>query len=178
MNVGDLQDVIERMRQLEKEGYTVVTWNGMGFDFPVLAQESGLQEVVEAMALRHVDMMFHLYCVKGYPLSLKAASTGTGFAQKTADVNGKMAVEMWANGQRDAVLSYCGQDAFATLDLARIADERGRLDWVSRSGRNNRLELPKGWLSARDAMALPLPDTSWMTDPIPREHFTDWLKIQ
>ena len=176
MTVGDIQDAIERIRELEKEGHTVVTWNGIGFDFPVLAEESDLPEVVEAMALRSVDMMFYLHCVKGHPLSLKAAAEGMGTSPKMDGMDGRKALEYWGDGLRDVVLSYCGMDALATWDLARQTDSMGRLDWVSRSGRNQRLEIPGGWLSVRDAMALDLPDTSWMANPIPREHYTGWLK--
>lgn len=177
MTVSELQDAVERIRDLEREGHRVVTWNGLGFDFPVLAEESDLHEVVKAMALRSVDMMFHLHCVKGYPLALKTAAEGNGTVQKMDGMDGKKALEMWADpGLREAVLSYCGQDAFSTWDLARHTAQQGFLRWISRSGRPQILDLPDGWLPARDAMALPLPDTSWMSSPIPREQFTEWLE--
>ena len=177
MSVGEVQDAIARLRELEAEGYRVATWNGLGFDFPVLAEESGLDEVVKAMALRSLDMMFQLFCGKGYPLSLKAATAGNGTVEKMADIDGKKAVEMWADpALREAVVSYCGQDAFSTWDLARFTEEQGFLRWISRKGRPQALDLPGGWLSARDSMALPLPDTSWMTSPIPRAQFTGWLE--
>lgn len=50
---------------LEKEvecGYTIVTWNGLGFDFDILAEESGMLEKCRRLANNHVDMMFHALC--------------------------------------------------------------------------------------------------------------------
>jgi hypothetical protein len=37
------------------------------------------------------------------------------------------------------------------------------------------MPLPRGWLTVREAMRLPLPDTSWMPRPISRRRFTGWL---
>jgi hypothetical protein len=35
-------------------------------------------------------------------------------------------------------------------------------------------ELPQGWLTVREAMQLPQPDTSWMDRAIPRHTYTHW----
>src|SRR5208283_5409002 len=43
-------------------GYTIVTWNGLGFDFDILAEESGMLEKCRRLANNHVDMMFHALC--------------------------------------------------------------------------------------------------------------------
>lgn len=37
------------------------------------------------------------------------------------------------------------------------------------------LDLPAGWLTVWQAMKVPEPDTSWMTNPLSREEFTAWL---
>ena len=38
--------------------------------------------------------------------------------------------------------------------------------------------LPKGWLTVKDALRLPEPDTSWMDKPMSRANFTAWLQSQ
>ena len=38
------------------------------------------------------------------------------------------------------------------------------------------MDLRRGWLTVREALRLPEPDTSWMSNPIPRRQFTQWLK--
>jgi hypothetical protein len=42
-------------------------------------------------------------------------------------------------------------------------------------GKVRTMELPEGWLTVSEALGLPLPDTSWMSDPWPRERFTGWM---
>ena len=37
------------------------------------------------------------------------------------------------------------------------------------------MALGEGWLTVSEALGLPLPDTSWMSDPWPRERFTGWM---
>ena len=31
------------------------------------------------------------------------------------------------------------------------------------------------WATVRDALRIPEPDNSWMSDPLPRQRFTEWL---
>jgi hypothetical protein len=45
--------------------YTIVTWNGTGFDFDILAEESGMLAECKGLAVNHVDMMFHVLCRLG-----------------------------------------------------------------------------------------------------------------
>ena len=43
MNREDLALMVRQLESLQsRQGYTIVTWNGLGFDFEVLAEESGL----------------------------------------------------------------------------------------------------------------------------------------
>ena len=37
------------------------------------------------------------------------------------------------------------------------------------------MTLREGWLTVEEALRLPLPDTSWMDEPWPREKFTGWM---
>jgi len=159
--------------QVER-GYTIVTWNGLGFDFDVLAEESGLREECKRLALAHVDMMFHVFCKLGYGVGLDAAARGMGIAGKLGGMKGADAPVLWTEGKREEVLRYVGQDVRTTLALARVCESRGELRWVARSGRLRTMPLPEGWLAVREALGLPLPDTSWMDEPWPRERFTGW----
>ena len=178
MSPEDLRAMVEELATLTQpeNGYTIVTWNGLGFDFDVLAEESGMQDVCERMALYHVDMMFHLFAVKGYLLGLETASKGMGLPGKTEGMDGRKAIEMWADGDRQPVIDYCAQDVRATLDLALECQKQGRLEWQSRSGRRQILAIRGGWMNVKEAMSIQEPDTSWMTDPIPRSNFTGWLR--
>jgi hypothetical protein len=156
------------------QGYTLFTWNGVGFDLDVLAEESGLFETCRTLALAHVDLMFHVLCRLGYGVSLDAAARGMDIAGKLEGIKGADAPVLWAEGRREEVLRYVGQDVRTTLDLARACEGCGELRWVARSGRLRRMTLREGWLTVREALELPLPDTSWMDEPWPRERFTGW----
>ena len=177
MTQADLAQLIEDLQKMADAGYTLVTWNGMGFDLDVLAEESGLTERCQELARGHVDMMFHMFCELGHPVSLKAAAEGSGTAGKTEGMDGAEAVRMWREGDREPVVEYCAQDALATLELAGRTTERGRLTWITRAGKARDIRLPEGgWLTAEEAMKLPHPDTSWMDNPMDRERFCGWLK--
>ena len=158
-----------------QQGYTLVTWNGLGFDFDVLAEESGMLEECADLALNHVDMMFQVLCKRGHPLALDTAAKGMGLEGKTEGMDGLKAVRMWRDGEREEVIQYCMQDVRATLDILLASQEAGSLKWVSKSDRNQSLTLMTGWLTVRQALKLPRPNTSWMDDPKSREEFTQWL---
>jgi hypothetical protein len=156
-------------------GYTLLTWNGLGFDLDVLAEESQMLTECRALALAHVDMMFHAFCELGHGVGLDAAARGMGLAGKLGGMKGADAPVLWAQGNREEVLRYVAQDVRATLELATTCEARGELRWVARSGKVRSMGLGKGWLSVSEALELPLPDTSWMDAPWPREKFTGWM---
>lgn len=173
MSQDEAAELVEEIARIMVEGHTIFTWNGLGFDWQVLAEESGMRTVCEELARQHVDMMFHLFCVKGYPLALETAAEGMGAGSKTEGMDGSMAPRMWQRGEREAVANYCRDDAELTRAVAAAATRE--LRWTSRSGRPNNLRLTDGWLTVEKAMRLREPDTSWMDDPISRNMFQGWL---
>jgi hypothetical protein len=82
-------------------GYTIVTWNGLGFDLDILAEESGMLAECRELAISHVDLMFHILCRLGYGVSLDAAAKGMGLAGKPEGMNGAKAPVMWTEGKRE-----------------------------------------------------------------------------
>lgn len=157
------------------EGFTILTWNGLGFDFDVLAEESGLAPVCRTLALGHVDMMFHIFCDRGYPIGLDSASKGMSLPGKAQNVEQHLIPQMWAEGRTDDVLNYLAQDVRATLQLANACEQKRELRWITRKGTPSTMPLKQGWLTADKALQLPLPDTSWMDNPLSRTKFTAWL---
>jgi len=174
MSQGEAAALAHYLAAQAEHGYTLLTWNGVGFDLDVLAEESRLLETCRTLALSHVDMMFHVLCRLGYGVSLDAVARGTGVAGKPEGMIGKLAPALWAEGKREEVLRYVGQDVRTTLDLARACESCGAFRWVARSGKVRCMTLGEGWLTVREALELPLPDTSWMDEPWLRERFTGW----
>ena len=175
MTPEDLQIMVAQLCNISARGFTIVTWNGLGFDFDVLAEESGMLAKCRELALDHVDMMFQLFTNKGYALGLSTAAAGMDTTGKTEGMDGGQAVQRWADGCREEVLDYCVQDVRATYELAVKCQEIKVLNWRSRANRPQTLFMPDGWLTVGQAMRAPLPNTEWMTDPIPRSNFTAWL---
>lgn len=156
------------------QGYTILTWNGLSFDFDILAEESHCQPLCVDLAMNHVDMMFHFFCLKGFPLGLNTCAKGCGLPGKTEGMDGAKAPELWQSGEYEKVLEYVGQDVITTLKVAQTVERQKGFDWIAKSGRKNGIRI-NTWLTVEDALALPEPDNGWMTDPWPRSKFTGWL---
>jgi hypothetical protein len=167
--------LVRDLEEQTSQGYTILTWNGVGFDFDILAEESQMLAECRALALTHVDMMFHAFCQLGHGVGLDAAAKGMGLAGKTKGMTGELAPVLWARGEREEVLRYVAQDVRTTLEVALKCESCGELRWVSRSGKVRCMGLAQGWLAVREALGLPLPDTSWMSSPWTRQRFTGWM---
>ena len=175
MNREDAQGLVRYLSDMAAGGFTILTWNGLGFDFNILAEESGAAASCGECALGHVDMMFHAVCSLGYPIALDNAAHGMGLPGKPPGMSGSQAPKLWAQGQFQEVLEYVAQDVRTTMQIARTCEERRRLQWITRRGTKSSMSLPNGWLTVRDALRLPEPDTSWMSAPLLRRDFTAWL---
>lgn len=175
MSQQETLGLVEYLATQVENGYTIVTWNGLGFDFDILAEESGMPAECKKLAVDHVDMMFHVLCQLGYGVKLDAAAKGMNLAGKPEGMSGAIAPVLWAEGRREEVLGYVAQDVRTTLDIATACEARGVMRWIARSGKLRSMALPDGWLPVDLAEELPEPDTSWMSDPWPRTAFIGWL---
>jgi hypothetical protein len=119
--------------------------------------------------------MFHVFCQLGHGVGLDAAARGMRIAGKPEGMSGAVAPVLWEEGKREEVLCYVAQDVRTTMELAAACEACGVFRWVARSGMTRSMPLPRGWLAVSEARELALPDTSWMTDPWPRERFTGWM---
>lgn len=174
MNVDQVHAMLAYLQQMVHEGYTLLTFNGAGFDFKTIA-EFGNLELCKTLALSHVDIFFHVFCLKGFSPGLNTCAKGMGLAGKTEGMDGALAPEMWNRGDYGKVLQYVAQDVRTTLDLAMAIENAGGLTWTSKSG--NTMRLPIGrLLSVVEALELPEPDTSWMKDAWTRDKFVGWTK--
>lgn len=175
MSVDDLSGFVDLLIEKTKQGYTIVTHNGLGFDFDILAEESGRLDDCKQLALNHIDMMFHFFCGKGFAIGLNAAAKSIGIS-KPENIDGSLAPQLWKQGNHQQVLDYVAQDCRLTLDIALTSKKNKKITWITQRGSTSSFTLPSGWLSASDAMKLPLPDTSWMDNAWERSKFTAWLK--
>ena len=165
--------LVRHLADAVRAGQTIVTWNGAGFDFRVLAQASGLADECVDLAWGHLDLMFWFHCRNGYSVGLDRAAQAVG-SGKTQGMDGAEAARLWGAGEYERVLDYVGQDVRALEAIYRGAQRSNALSWVNTRGRTSRAGGPL--LSVRDAFQMPQPDTSWMSRaPWPREKFVGWM---
>jgi hypothetical protein len=185
MTSPECQQLVRDLMQTVSDGYTLVTWNGCGFDFAVLAQESGMVAECAELALHHVDMMLMVTFSQGFFLGLQKALLGAGLEGKRQVVTlsdgrimngmeGRLAPKLWKQGEYQAVLSYLQADVENTWALARYVQRERVIRWTSGRG------IPQvarfdGLLRVRECFGLPQPDVSWMTNPPRRRQFVSWM---
>lgn len=167
---------------MQTSGFPIITYNGLGFDFDILAEEcqsDAVKEIIITLALEHIDIAFNMLCEKGFMIGLDTAAKGMGLPGKIKGMRGDLAPKMWKQGRKaqDKVLEYVAQDVYTTAELFMRIQEKKRLTWISQSGRPNYWQLSKGKiLSVCEALVLPEPDTSWMTKSWPRSKFYGWTE--
>ena len=176
LSCEEAQDIVRRLAEFVDEGYTLLTWNGLGLDFNILAEESGNIAECRQLALAHVDMMFHVFCDRGYPVALDKAAQALGIPGKPPGMSGLLAPRLWAQGKYQDVLDYVAQDVRIALGIALKCEERRKFEWITGKGSKSSFKLPRGWLAVSEALLLPEPDTSWMSSPISRREFSGWLE--
>ncbi len=165
MTRADAESLVQYLAQMAGDGFKILTWNGLGFDFDILAEEADAAAVCMQCAKDHIDMMFHIVCALGYPVSLDNAARGMGVPGKPPGMSGVKAPALWAAGRHQEVLEYVAHDVRTAIAIARAALKRRRFEWITRKGTKSTMALPNGWLTVSEALQLPEPDTSWMTPP-------------
>lgn len=190
MMPGDMQAMADYLQDAQQNGYPVVTWNGLQFDFDVLAEECqdiDYWHMCAQMALDHIDPMFQFYCHHGYPVGLDAVAKGLGLAGKTEGMHGDLAPVYWRQGleKQESVLEYVSQDVRTTAEVYTEIIKRGKLHWITSRGVPSKAPwrpIMRGQrlLTCLECLDLPLPDTSWMKPDrryktLTREGFYDWI---
>lgn len=198
------EGVTQMVRDLGKAytaGDTIISFNGLGFDWKLLAYASkskGAYRACARMALGHYDVMFQALCELGYPIGLAKVAEGFKLHGKLDGMNGALAVPMWVGGAtleeekqvqdtfsvrcgspqaQEIVLRYVTQDAKATLDVWKAIVDAREVRWITQKGAKKSFPPGngRGLLTVRECLALPRPDTSWMTTPMRREDFYSWI---
>ena len=177
MTVAEARALVEYLGKRLSLGYTIVTWNGIGFDFDILAEESRMPEECRSIALSHVDMMFQVLCQLGFGVSLNAAARGMRLSRKGRGLQGSLMPRLWTEGRFDDVFEHVAQDARITLALAKTCDRSGYLRWITRYGTGRMMQLPQGWQTVEVARHLPETNRKWLPKQWSRDNFTAWMQL-
>lgn len=165
--------MLNMLHRLSRD-HQIIIWNGLGFDLPFLARMTGEWEKAAETIMRCYDPCYAALKLFGWPIGLDKTCIGFGVPGKPEDMDGLKAVSMWAKPlQRPKVLEYVIQDAAAAAMLGKLIAQSGEIRWQARSLALNSKPMP--WLPVEEFYKLPMPDQSWMTDPLTEKHFTWWL---
>lgn len=185
MDEEDCGDLVQYLANVVYFGYTIVTWNGLGFDFDVLAEEApeNMRGLIEELALSHIDIGWQMFCERGFMCGLDSAAKGLGVKGKTEGMSGSLAPKMWAvsRQEQDKVLEYVAQDVRTTAAVYDKLLEVGELSWITKAGTPSRNPwIPNNicggsLMSVEEAGKLSVPNVKWMKDPWKRSKFTSWL---
>ena len=105
---------------MQEDGYHILTFNGLGFDFDILAEEVQNQNYyteLQGLALGHIDIFWQMFCERGFGCGLAAIADGMDLAGKSEGMSGALAPEMWAQGREQ-------QDKFDDSAGATVAPRR------------------------------------------------------
>jgi len=193
---------VQTLARYQTEGYEILSWNGLGFGFPMLYEYVEQRDLCKKVALAHYDLAFQMFTAKGFMIGLDTAAKGMGLSGKLVGMSGKLAPMMWSGTDdaelaesleaqtdlvpgsvkaQETVLKYVQQDAVTTLEVIEKANQQKRVSWISRSGRRNTWLLPVsdpacGLRNVAWCLQEPEPDTSWMSEPRSRSDYAGWLE--
>ena len=119
------RQLVQYLSKMAADGFRILTWNGLGFDFDILAEESGAAASCRECALGHVDMMFHVFCSLGYPVALDKAAQGMGLPGKPPGMSGFKAPKLWAQGHFKKFLNMSRRTFGPRCRLHRLASSVG-----------------------------------------------------
>jgi len=173
MSPGDVRAVLVALRAAQEAGTRLFAWNGLAFDLRWMGAAAQDMALARTIALDLVDPLFQLFVERGFPVALEKVAQGFGLPVRKL-MNGADAPKEWLAGNHAAVLDYVAQDCRITDLVCTAIEERRELRWITAKGKPSSHAMPQ-LLPVRDLLARPEPDTSWMSDPIPRSKFAGWL---
>jgi hypothetical protein len=125
------------------------------------------------VALDLVDPMFQFHVQRGFPVGLAAVAAALGVEEQKS-MHGSDAPKRWQAGDCQAVLDYVAGDCRITAEVVARIERNRAVKWRTKKGTVSSEPMPR-LLPVRDLLDAPLPDVSWMSDPIPRAKFCAWL---
>lgn len=191
-NGDEVEDMLKELLVLDELGYILTTCNGASFDFKQLMYSlPDYHHEIAQLCARHFDPTCVVLCRRGFPVGLDAMASymvGEGKIHSTtlndgitkATIEGVQAYDFWKRGEREAVKTYLKGDVMQQLALAQAIRRTNTIKWQSKSGKlvsvRAATEKPtSGLMMVEEAIRLPVPNTSWMSEPIDRQASYRWI---
>lgn len=170
--------ILNALLSFQEDGNRVFAWNGVSFDWQLLAKLTGRWKEATLGAKKSYDPMFQGLCLAGFPVKQESVAMAFGYPGKV--ISGGNAPQLWEDGLEDVVVDYVQGDVIMLERIVRSVERYGGLKWTSKGGSTMFTPFfPRHLLTVEQALELPLPDTSWAKDDggltVTREQFTDWF---
>ena len=167
------RELLDYLEEMQRTGYTICAWNGLGFDLRWIARAAGDASTASRIALAMYDPMFQFFKLKGFTVGLAAVADGLGIGTKKI-MDAADAPREWRAGNHKQVCDYVLGDARMTNEIVAAIVRRREVAWITQKGKRSTVALPR-LRTVEDCLRDPMPDQSWMDRPIPQEKFTRWL---
>lgn len=177
------RELAQYLLDMYARGYTILTWNGLDFDFDILREEchnESLEKGIAKLALNHTDILFAVFSETGSMIKLDDAAKGMDIPGKPKGLSGEDAPKLWKQSRemQEKILNYNAQDVRLIMAVCNAIYEKGYLQWSTKSGRLKLWKLTGNTIPAVTvALTGPEPDVSWMATPVTRLDFCRWTKI-
>lgn len=166
-------ELLGYLEQMQRQGHAIVAWNGLSFDLRWIGHVADDVGTARRIALRMYDPMFQFFKIKGFPVALGKVGEGLGIQMQKL-MHGSDAPKQWKAGNHQAVCDYVIGDTRLTAQIVHEIQRQGAIRWITQRGKLT--EVPVRQLrTVEDCINDPMPDQSWMGEPILEEKFTGWL---
>jgi hypothetical protein len=169
----DAQELLHYLEQMQGSGHALCAWNGLSFDMQWIARAAGDVVTASRVARAMYDPMYQFYKLKGFPIGLDAVAKGLDIGMKKT-MDAADAPREWRAGNHEPVCDYVLSDVRITNEIVSTVIRRRRLAWLTQRGKPSTVPVPR-LRTVEDCMRDPMPDQSWMSNPIPEKKFTHWL---
>ncbi len=167
-------ELLHYLDEKQRDGHTLVAWNGLAFDLRWIGHAAGDMATARRVALKLHDPMFQFFKLKGFPVGLGKVGEGMG-VQAVKLMAGADAPKQWLAGNHQAVCDYVIGDVRLTADVVAAIDRAKQIAWITQRGTTSRVGFAR-MRSVEECLGDPMPDQSWMTEPMAESKFTAWLR--
>ncbi|GBE04016.1 hypothetical protein BMS3Abin09_00940 [bacterium BMS3Abin09] len=166
--------LLEYLDEMQKKGFMVCAWNGLGFDLKWIGYQAGDMALAARIALKSFDPMFQFFNQAGFPVGLGKVAAGMGISQEKL-MDGADAPKQWLAGKHQEVMDYCLGDCQMTNLIVRAIQEKRKVQWVTAKGTISSKPMPR-LKPVEEVIQDSGPDQSWMDTPLLKTKFYEWVQ--
>ncbi|MBU1701312.1 MAG: ribonuclease H-like domain-containing protein [Candidatus Eisenbacteria bacterium] len=166
-------ELLEYLDEMQQKEFMVCAWNGLSFDLKWIGHQAEDMALAARIALKSYDPMFQFFNLAGFPVGLAKVAEGMNIAQEKL-MDGADAPKRWRAGHHQEVMDYCLGDCQMTNLIVQAIVEARQIRWVTSRGDVSSKPMPR-LKSVEEVIQDPEPDQSWMSQPIPKAKFYEWI---